>query len=42
MEELDIIVPSPEQWRGKNRGLLIALSACFMVWIVAIWLVVRP
>jgi len=41
MEELEIVVPSPEQWREKNRGLLIALSACLMVWAVAIWLVVR-
>lgn len=41
MEELDTVVASSEQWRGKNRGLLLALSACFMVWLVAIWLVVR-
>ena len=40
MDEWDIAVTSPQEWREKNRGLMVALSACLALWIVAILLVV--
>jgi hypothetical protein len=42
MEDLEAVVTAQEEWREKNRGLTVALSACLALWIVAIWLVVRP
>jgi flagellar biogenesis protein FliO len=41
MEDLEAVVTTQEEWREKNRGLTVALSACLALWIVAIWLVVR-
>jgi len=42
MEEWDVAVPTRQQWRDKNRGLLLALSACLALWAVAIWVMVKP
>ncbi len=43
MEEWDQAVTTTRQeWRDKNRGLLIALSACLALWATAIWLIVGP
>jgi hypothetical protein len=42
MDELEIAVSTRQEWREKNRGLLIALSACLALWAVAIWMVVKP
>ena len=41
MEDWDRMVTSPGEWRDKNRGLMLALSACLALWIFAIWLVIR-
>ncbi|HUB94438.1 MAG TPA: hypothetical protein VL993_00885 [Stellaceae bacterium] len=41
MEDLDGTVTSPAEWREKNRGLMLALSACLALWLFTIWLVIR-
>jgi hypothetical protein len=41
MEDWDGTVTSPAEWREKNRGLMVALSACLALWIAAIWLLIR-
>jgi hypothetical protein len=41
MEDWDRPVTSPAEWREKNRGLMVALSACLALWVAAIWLVIR-
>ncbi|HZT51824.1 MAG TPA: hypothetical protein VFA22_07825 [Stellaceae bacterium] len=40
MEDFDMSVSTRQEWREKNRGLLIALSACLAIWAFAIWMVV--
>ena len=42
MDDLDGGVATKAEWRDRNRGLTLALSACLALWIFAIWLVVRP
>lgn len=29
-----------QEWRDKNRGLVVALGACLAIWSVAIWFLV--
>ncbi len=42
MIEREEAATTRQEWREKNRGLLIALSACLALWAAAIWLIVRP
>ena len=42
MTEHEEVAATRQEWRDKNRGLLIALSACLALWAAAIWLIVRP
>ncbi len=42
MDELDRHVATQAEWRERNRGLVLALSACLALWIFAIWLMIRP
>ncbi len=42
MEDWERSVTTPEEWRERNRGLMLALTACLAMWVFAIWLVVRP
>jgi hypothetical protein len=42
MIEQDDAVMTRHEWREKNRGLLLALSACLALWATAIWLIVKP
>lgn len=42
MDEWDGGVATHAEWRERNRGLMLALSACLALWLFAIWLVVRP
>jgi hypothetical protein len=42
MDDREFTVTTQEEWREKNRGLMVALTACLALWIVAIWLVLRP
>ncbi|HXQ52895.1 MAG TPA: hypothetical protein VN802_17520 [Stellaceae bacterium] len=42
MEDWDGSVTTPEEWRDRNRGLMVALSACLAIWAFAIWLFIRP
>jgi hypothetical protein len=42
MEDWDGSVTRLEEWRDKNRGLMVALSACLAIWVIAIWLFIRP
>lgn len=41
MEDLDGQVSNLAEWRDRNRGLMVALSACLALWIVAISLLMR-
>jgi hypothetical protein len=41
MEDRDISVTSPEEWRERNRGFMFALSACLALWVGVLWLIVR-
>jgi len=41
MKDWDGDVSSLGEWRDRNRGLMVALSACLALWIVAIMLVIH-
>jgi hypothetical protein len=41
MDELDGGVATKAEWRERNRGLMLALTACLALWVFAIWLVVH-
>lgn len=41
MDEWDGQVSDLTEWRDRNRGLMVALSACLALWIVAIMLLVH-
>lgn len=39
MDERDGGVATQAEWHERNRGLMLALSACVGLWLFAIWLV---
>jgi hypothetical protein len=42
MDDWDGGVTTLEEWRERNRGLMVALSACLALWVIAIWYMIRP
>lgn len=41
MDDYETVATTKQEWRDKNRGLTVALSACLALWLFAIMLIMH-